>query len=119
MEETKPVQVVIVDEPNILEMTLKATTLSDDFVDQELEDAAKDHARYGGPFSTHRQNYEYIFIQGATWKAEQVANDAIEFAEWCSSTHYRYDPIYKTWRYDADSYTSKEFYELWQQSKKK
>lgn len=118
MEETKPVQVVIVDEPNILEMTLKATTLSDDFVDQELEDAAKDHARYGGPFSTHRQNYEYIFIQGATWKAEQVATDAVEMLQWLVEQDNAIFLYEGTIQYKASAKElSKQLYELWQQSK--
>lgn len=51
----------------------KDVKIVENSVDQELEDAAKDHARYGGPFSTHEQNYEYMFKQGANWKAEQLS----------------------------------------------
>ncbi len=40
--------------------------------DQELEDAAKKCAARGGPFSTHRQNYEYMFKEGARWKGQQL-----------------------------------------------
>lgn len=106
--------------------------------DQELEDAAKSEfpimysdsyiETMGGDYKKAMLAMNNVqicrqegFKAGANWKAEQVATDTIEFAEWCSSTHYRYDPIYKTWRYDADSYTSKELYELWQKetSKKK
>jgi len=95
-------------------------------IDQELEDAANNwidlHYNKGVEYSKSKRgaaNPKSGFIAGAKWQKEQSATDAMEFAEWCSSTHYRYDPIYKTWRYDADSYTSKEFYKLWQQSKNK
>lgn len=88
-------------------------------IDQELEDAAKKLYSIKDSIRDVAKQVmlKRAFKQGADWRSGQLANDAIEFAEWCSNTHYRYDPVYKTWRYDADSYTSKQFYELWQSTK--
>lgn len=101
----------------------KDVKIVENSIDQELEDAAKEWKNKLLFLDSSLEDIADMLVNswksGANWRAEQSANDAIEFAEWCSSTHYRYDPVYKTWRYDADSYTSKEFYELWQQSKKK
>lgn len=115
-------EVVIVDEPNIVEMTLKATTLSDDFVDQELQDVAN---KYAGSIvekidpddiSLSSLDLALAVKFGADWKAEQVANDSIEFAEW---THaWSFDKINKIWSSsNGQEYTSKQLYELWQQRK--
>ena len=38
---------------------------------QTLETAAREAAKSGGPFSTHGQNYEYMFKLGAEWQKQQ------------------------------------------------
>jgi hypothetical protein len=134
MKETKPVQVTIVDEQNIVEMTLKATTLSDDFVDQELEDAANEwvdsHYIKGAEyFKTKRgaATPKSGFIAGANWKAKQLSTHAIEFAKWIIENYWSLDDnsmwydrtkVHPGQHYDG-SITSEQLYELWQQSKKK
>jgi len=43
-----------------------------EFEQQTLETAARDAAKSGGPFSTHGQNYEYMFKLGAEWQKQQL-----------------------------------------------
>lgn len=68
------------------------------------------------------------FIKGATWQKEQSANNAIEFGDFLKSECKKIcpdsdcigpDPTYWQWKTVNDRYTTKELYELWQQSKKK
>lgn len=91
-----------------------------DSVDQELEDAA---IKSVGEIEDIVGSAIYnAFIEGATWKAEQSANDAIEFADWCEDNYW---PTLQTgkWRAEFSSedelLTTKQLYELWQQNKKK
>jgi len=63
-------------------------------IDQELEDAAKDHARYGGPFSIHKQNYEYMFKQGAQWQKQQSAEDIEKLCQHLNKYSWNhFDPV--------------------------
>ncbi len=39
--------------------------------DIELNEAANECANSGGPFSIHRQNYKYMFMEGARWQSEK------------------------------------------------
>lgn len=130
-------EVVIVNEPNILEMTLKATTLSDDFVDQELEDAVKAEYLKMFPYPTSDDSKQILeclskqsgFKQGAVfgadWKGKQIANDTMEFVDWILKTRYLPDLSGEVWLSDfgpdghVKPFTTKELYDIWQQSKKK
>lgn len=58
---------------NILGLLNKMIDIVDNKVIElnDPKEAAKDHARYGGPFSTHHQNYEYMFEQGVNWQKER------------------------------------------------
>lgn len=112
-------EVVIVDEPT-LETLFPKEQCGDLSVDQELEDAAKDHidAKMGGSkYRLESPNDAYItarmqsFKEGANWRAEQSANDAIQFAEWLDiatkqsenrcfierTEGYTYPNLYKLW----------------------
>lgn len=94
-------------------------------INQELEDAAK---RSVGDLDDIVNVSAYNgFIEGATWKAEQSANDAIEFAKWIIENYWLLDnkgmwydrtKVHAGQQYDQ-SLTSQQLYELWQQSKKK
>lgn len=100
-------------------------------IDQELEDAFKDLYK-----DTHHTAWELLnnpihplysallnFKAGATWKAEQSANDAIEFHEWMldNNCYYSGEKVDKTswYRYNGKDYLLKQLYDLWQQNKKK
>ena len=128
---TEDNEVVIVDEPNILEMTLKATTLSDDFVDQELQDVANNYAgdvvEKIDPDGISLSSLDLALAVkfGADWKAEQVANDTMEFIDWILKMRYLPDLSGEVWLSDfgpdghVKPFTTKELYGIWQQSKKK
>lgn len=45
---------------------------------EEIEQAAKECANSGGPFSTHIDNYRYMFIEGAKWQAERFKKDLLD-----------------------------------------
>ena len=106
-------------------------------VDQELEDAAKAEYLKRFPYPTSdnsKQELECLSKQsgfkqgavfGAAWKAEQVANDTMEFIDWILKMRYLPDLSGEVWLSDfgpdghVKPFTTKELYELWQQSKKK
>jgi len=95
-------------------------TRSSKIIDQELEDAA---IKSVGEIEDMAGMVGYNgFKKGADWKAEQSANDAIEFADWCEDNYW---PTAQTgkWRAEFSSedelLTTKQLYELWQQNKKK
>lgn len=122
-------EVVIVVKPNILEMTLKATTLSDDFVDQELQDVANNYAGSivekidPDGISLSSLDLALAVKFGADWKAEQVANDTMEFIDWILKMRYLPDLSGEVWLSDfgpdghVKPFTTKELYDIWQQSK--
>ena len=131
MKVTPDNEVVIVDEPNILEMTLKATTLSDDFIDQELQDVANNYAGSivekidPDGISLSSLDLALAVKFGADWKAEQVANDTMEFIDWILKMRYLPDLSGEVWLSDfgpdghVKPFTTKELYDIWQQNKSK
>lgn len=90
-----------------------------DSVDQELEDAA---IKSVGEIEDMAGMAGYNgFKKGANWKAEQSANDAIEFADWCSENTIMQQGQLST-RYlkkENKYYTTKELFELWQENQKR
>jgi len=98
-------------------------------VDQELEDAAnKASLRIYVYESEPRisRDVKIGFIDGANWKAEQVANDAIEFFNWVKQEYREFHTIMENNK-PVTSYVHRsnggvpsrieKLYELWQQSK--
>jgi hypothetical protein len=103
----------------IADFSIQLTELKKKQVDQELEDAAK-------AFSSIVER-QLVFKKGANWQKEQSATDAIEFAKWTQQNDWWYIDKHDYWMegkwFDTElerfpSYTSKQLYELWQQSKK-
>jgi len=96
---------------------------------KKLEDAAKEHidAKMGGSkYRLESPNDAYMtarmqsFKDGATWKTEQVTNDAIEMLQWLVEQDNAIFLYEGTIQHKASAKElSKELYELWQQSKKK
>lgn len=112
---------------------------------ESVEDAAKAEYLKRFPYPTSddsKQELECLSKQsgfkqgavfGAEWQKQQSGNDAIEFAEWCNSHGWLYSKSLKCWlktlrfgmnvsdKEFTEKYTktSKQLYDLWQQSKKK
>ena len=94
-------------------------------IDQELEDAADNwvdsHYNKGVEYSKAKRgaaNPKSGFIAGATWKAEQVATDAVEMLQWLVEQDNAIFLYEGTIQYKASAKElSKQLYELWQQSK--
>lgn len=133
-------EVIITDEPIISEYIMqrlkdikikfqqKLDAKTDSLkVDQELEEAANQAYKRGeGMGIAVAMIAKAEFQLGANWKAEQSANDAIEFAEWTHKnlwTPINDDGLWynknKVYQYKTECLTTKELYELWQQSKNK
>ena len=89
-------------------------------VDQELEDAAKKSV---GEIEDMAGMAGYNgFKKGADWRAEQSANDAIEFMRWTRSQSCGYvvGGDNRNRKLNTTGFiTDQELYELWKQSKKK
>lgn len=106
-------------------------------IDQELEDAAKAEYLKRFPYPTSdnsKQELECLSKQsgfkqgavfGANWKAEQVANDTMEFIDWILKMRYLPDLSGEVWLSDfgpdghVKPFTTKELYDIWQQNKSK
>lgn len=96
-------------------------------INQELEDAAEyyyptDNGQWAHPA------YKDAFKKGANWKAEQVANDAIEFFNWVKQEYREFHTIMENNK-PVTSYVHRsnggvpsrieKLYELWQQTRNK
>ena len=91
-------------------------------VDQELEDAANNwidsHYTKGVEYSKSKRNAanpKSGFKAGANWQKEQLANDAIEFAEWLDIATKQSENRYFIER--TEGYTYLNLYKLWLKTK--
>lgn len=98
-------------------------------IDQELEDAAKKAYPINNLIrdSAKQVMLKKAFKAGANWKAEQSANDVVEFAKWIIENYWSLDnkgmwydrtKVHAGQQYDQ-SLTSQQLYELWQENQKR